>query len=87
MWYFTYILDMYSRKDEDYIKGETRLWDITKDVYDPFQDVDEHFESTKLSFDKLNLKIMQFHENNDNLQKIKYQINTFFNVKNIYFFK
>ena len=45
-------LRLLSRKDEGYIKGETRFWDISGDAHDPLDNGAGQLELAELSLDE-----------------------------------
>ena len=49
-----------SRKEEEYKKGEIRLWDINGDVHDPLDDSAGVLEMEDLSLDEPDLEAMLF---------------------------
>ena len=57
-------LRLLSRRTLQYMKGETKMWDIARDAFDSFEDVGE-LEIAQLSLDEAELEAMLFREDGD----------------------
>ena len=54
-------LRLLSRKSDQYMKGETRLWDVRGDLFDPLDGAEE-LEIANLSLDEPEIKAMIFQD-------------------------
>ena len=57
-------LRLLSRRTPQYMKGETKMWDIAGDSFDSFDDVGE-LEIAQLSLDEPELEAVLFREEGD----------------------
>jgi len=57
-------LRLLSRRTPQYMKGETKMWDIVGDAFDSIEDVGE-LEIAQLSLDEPELEVVLFREKGD----------------------